>query len=134
MGSGSDTAIACGFFGRGEEKSAPAVRLLRPIGEAISAIVDGRELAHVASVSEGSSFMWRNTFLRSVPGRLLRVAVGGALFWTGVVEGSIVGLVLMMIGLIPMVTGIANVCLLEDVVGAVIQFSHPHQPRLRHKS
>ncbi|OFW13427.1 MAG: hypothetical protein A3F70_11100 [Acidobacteria bacterium RIFCSPLOWO2_12_FULL_67_14] len=55
-------------------------------------------------------------FLRSTTGRIGRVAVGLALIAYGATHPSLVGLVLMMIGIVPAVTGLAGVCLLEEVV------------------
>lgn len=55
-------------------------------------------------------------FLQSTPGRISRVTVGIALVAYGVTHASLLGLVLMMIGIVPAVTGIAGVCLLEEVV------------------
>lgn len=55
-------------------------------------------------------------FLRSTQGRVLRVAVGFALIAYGGTHVSLVGLVLMMVGMVPAVTGLAGICLLEEVV------------------
>ena len=54
-------------------------------------------------------------FLRSTPGRVVRVAVGVGLIAYGGTHMSLLGLVLMMIGMVPAVTGLADICLLEEV-------------------
>ena len=55
------------------------------------------------------------TFLRSTPGRVLRVAVGCLLIAYGATHMSLIGLILMMAGMMPAITGLASMCLLEDV-------------------
>ena len=55
-------------------------------------------------------------FLRSTQGRAFRVAVGFALIAYGGTHVSLAGLVLMMVGMVPAVTGLAEICLLEEVV------------------
>jgi hypothetical protein len=60
--------------------------------------------------------MWFVRFMRSMTGRLLRVAVGLSLVAYGSTQASLVGLVLMMIGMVPAVTGVASICLLEEVL------------------
>lgn len=56
------------------------------------------------------------TFYRSVPGRVLRMGLGVSLVAYGGTHPSLAGLVLMMLGMVPMVTGLAGICLLEGVV------------------
>lgn len=56
------------------------------------------------------------TFLQSTPGRMGRAAVGLALIGYGAMYPSLVGLVLMMAGIVPAVTAVAGVCLIEEVV------------------
>ena len=77
--------------------------------------------------------MWFLTFLRSGSGRVFRVVFGAALFWAGIVEGSMTGLLLMMIGLVPIVTGIANVCLIDDVAMAIMVFADRRRHPIGHK-
>ena len=48
------------------------------------------------------------TFLRSTTGRISRVAIGIALIVYGAAYPSLTGLVLMMVGMVPLVTGIAG--------------------------
>ena len=51
-------------------------------------------------------------FLESTPGRLLRIVVGLTLVIYGSGHHSLWGLVLMMAGMVPAVTGFAGICLL----------------------
>ena len=60
--------------------------------------------------------MWFVRFMRSMAGRVLKVAVGLALVAYGSTQGSLVGLVLMMVGMVPAVTGVAGICLLDEFV------------------
>ena len=55
-------------------------------------------------------------FMRSVPGCLLRVALGVWLIGLGATHPSLFGLVLMMVGVVPTVTGFAGISLLEEVM------------------
>lgn len=55
------------------------------------------------------------SLLRSMPGRLLRVGVGMAFVAYGSTHPSLLGLVLTMVGIVPAVTGLADICLLADV-------------------
>ena len=57
-------------------------------------------------------------FLTSMPGRILKVAIGFWLIVYGGQQASMWGLVLMMIGVVPAVTGIAGICLIEEFVKA----------------
>ncbi len=58
-------------------------------------------------------------FLRSVPGRVLRIVIGLLLMMYGAMQVSMVGLIMMIVGLVPAVTAIAGVCLIEEVVMAL---------------
>lgn len=60
--------------------------------------------------------MWFIRFMRSVSGRLLRVALGVWLIAFGATHESLFGLVLMMAGTVPAVTGLAGIYLLEEVM------------------
>jgi hypothetical protein len=51
-------------------------------------------------------------FLRSPLGRAVRVATGFALIAYGSTLESLVGLVLMMAGMVPAVTGLTDICLI----------------------
>lgn len=46
---------------------------------------------------------------------MLRIAVGFALIVYGATHVSLVGLVLMMVGMVPAVTGLAGVCRVGEV-------------------
>lgn len=54
-------------------------------------------------------------FFRSTPGRVLRVAVGFALLAYGATQVTLTGLMLMMVGVVPTVTGLASLCLPDEV-------------------
>jgi hypothetical protein len=54
-------------------------------------------------------------FMRSPVGRVTKVAIGGLLLWYGAGNDSLVGLVVMIIGLVPVVTGVTGVCLLDEI-------------------
>lgn len=58
-------------------------------------------------------------FLRSVPGRVLRIVIGLLLMMYGATQASMVGLIMMIVGMVPAVTAIAGVCLIEEVVMAL---------------
>jgi hypothetical protein len=55
------------------------------------------------------------TFMRSPAGRITRVALGGLLLFYGAQDDSLMGLMLMIVGLVPVVTGVTGVCLLEEI-------------------
>ena len=57
-------------------------------------------------------------FLRSGPGRAVRVVIGFALIYYGATHASLFGLVLMMAGMVPAITGLAGVCLLDELMKA----------------
>jgi len=77
--------------------------------------------------------MWSTSFMRSIPGRVLRVAAGFWLIGYGATHPSLFGLVLMMVGMVPAVTGLAGISLCEDVLarrrGADRQSSDRNPPR-----
>jgi hypothetical protein len=50
-------------------------------------------------------------FVRSPLGRITRVTIGFALIAYGSILASLVGLVLMMVGMVPAVTGLIDICL-----------------------
>lgn len=58
-------------------------------------------------------------FLRSVPGRVLRVVIGLLVVTYGATQASMVGLIMMIVGMVPAVTALAGVCLIEEVVMAL---------------
>jgi hypothetical protein len=55
-------------------------------------------------------------FMHAPAGRLLRVAIGALLLWYGAGDESLLGLMAMMLGLVPVVTGIVGVCLVDEIV------------------
>lgn len=59
------------------------------------------------------------SFIQTPAGRILRVCVGGLLVWYGAQVTSLLGLLLMMVGLVPLVGGIANVCLLAEIAQVI---------------
>jgi hypothetical protein len=68
-------------------------------------------------------------FLRSTAGRMLRVIAGLALIAYGSTHASLVGLVLMMIGVVPVVTGLAGIYLGEGSGGARPRQAGAQRPR-----
>jgi hypothetical protein len=72
-------------------------------------------------------------FRRFVPGRLLRVALGVWLIAFGATHESLFGLVLMMAGMVPAVTGLAGISLIEEVMKSR-RTSHPPAGRPRERS
>ena len=63
-------------------------------------------------------------FMASPLGRGLRVVVGGVLIWVGlsVVQG-VAGTILGFVGIVPIATGLLNVCLLGPLIGAPMKGS-----------
>jgi hypothetical protein len=57
-------------------------------------------------------------FMASTAGRLLRVVLGIVLIVVGLLIGGPVGWVIAIIGVVPIVAGAANVCLIGPVIGA----------------
>jgi hypothetical protein len=53
-------------------------------------------------------------WLRSGTGRIARIIVGFALIYFGATHASLLGLVLMMVGMVPAVTGVAGICLFDE--------------------
>lgn len=58
-------------------------------------------------------------FLKSMPGRVLKVTIGLSLIAYGSQHASMWGLVSMMVGVVPSVTGFAGICLIEEFVTAM---------------
>jgi hypothetical protein len=56
-------------------------------------------------------------FMSTRPGRVIRVGMGVAIIAAGVLAGGGLGLVLMLVGLLPIVTGAAGVCPISPLVG-----------------
>ena len=58
-------------------------------------------------------------FMASGAGRLLRIAVGaGIIAWGWSRHEQTVGIILMVVGLVPLLAGLFNVCLLAPIIGA----------------
>lgn len=77
--------------------------------------------------------MWVISFMRSTPGRVLRVAFGCWLIVYGATHASLLGLVLMMVGTVPLVTALAGICLIEEVVRGMRAHRAPaSRPREHH--
>ncbi len=57
-------------------------------------------------------------FMQSPAGRITRVVFGVWLMLYGALSGTLFGLVLMIVGMVPAVTGIAGVCPLDAMVRA----------------
>lgn len=53
------------------------------------------------------------SFLRSRPGRVLKVGGGLWLLIYGAMQASLLGVLLMMAGVVPLVTGLAGICLFD---------------------
>jgi hypothetical protein len=68
-------------------------------------------------------------FLRSPLGRVLRVVTGLGLIAFGAAHPSLVGIVLMMVGIVPVVTGCAGICLLDEFARGREHRFTPHRPR-----
>ena len=74
-------------------------------------------------------------FFRSPLGQAVRVVIGFALIVYGSTLASLVGLVLMMVGMVPAVTGLVDMCLTGEAArsGEVCepeQERHAGRPRL----
>ena len=75
--------------------------------------------------------MWCSPFLRSTSGRVLRVAAGLSVIAYGGWHPSLPGLVLMMVGMVPTVTGLAGICLLDEMREKRTSGDMPGHPRER---
>lgn len=69
-------------------------------------------------------------WLKTVPGRIARVLLGATLLWVGHREQTVNGLLLMMLGLVPLCTGFANICLMDDLATAIDVYWRPHREHL----
>lgn len=59
--------------------------------------------------------MWLIRFMRSTPGRITKAVIGVWLMLLGALSGTLAGLVLVMVGIVPAVTGIAGICLIDEI-------------------
>jgi len=58
-------------------------------------------------------------FMARPAGRLLRIVAGLALIaWGWTMRGTTMGTVLMIVGVVPILAGVLNVCLLAPIIGA----------------
>lgn len=56
-------------------------------------------------------------FMSSPAGRVLRIVAGAALIAVGLLSGGTGGIVLAVVGLVPLAAGAANVCLFGPLLG-----------------
>jgi hypothetical protein len=71
-------------------------------------------------------------FMASPAGRALRIVVGMALIVVGLTVGKTAGTVLAVVGLVPLLAGALNLCLLAPLFGAPFRGSSlPPLPPLR---
>ena len=58
-------------------------------------------------------------FMARPTGRLLRIVAGLALIvWGWTMSGTTTGTVLMIVGVVPVLAGVFNVCLIAPIIGA----------------
>ena len=58
-------------------------------------------------------------FMASTAGRLLRVVAGVALIaWGWTMHGTTIGIILMVVGVLALLAGTFNVCLIAPIIGA----------------
>jgi hypothetical protein len=57
-------------------------------------------------------------FMSSMAGRLLRIVAGIALLVVGLLTGGTTGIVLAVVGVVPVLAGVFNVCLIAPLLGA----------------
>jgi hypothetical protein len=69
------------------------------------------------------------SFLRSWRGRLLRIALGCALLFSGATMSSLPGVVLMMVGVVPIVMGLSGICVVEEILTMRHRARPGSQPR-----
>lgn len=74
------------------------------------------------------------SMLQSAPGRLVRGVVGCALVAAGVHDNTLGGVVLVVVGLVPIVSAAANICLVEDLATSLADLLHRRSSPLSHKS
>lgn len=60
-------------------------------------------------------------FMSTPTGRIARVVVGAGLIYWGFTQlGSTTGIVLMVVGLVPLIAGLFNLCLVSALLGGPI--------------
>ncbi len=57
-------------------------------------------------------------FMASFSGRALRVIVGVGIIWWGMRMGSAVGTLIAIVGVLPVLAGVLNVCGIASLIGA----------------
>lgn len=62
-------------------------------------------------------------FMATPGGRLIRIILGIVIIWIGVVSAKPLGFVLEVVGLIPIVAGVLNLCLIAPFIGAPLKGS-----------
>lgn len=69
-------------------------------------------------------------FFNSPAGRVLRIVVGLALIGLGyTLRANSTGIVLMVVGLVPLAAGVFNLCLISALLGGPIQGAQVGQPK-----
>lgn len=73
-------------------------------------------------------------WLTTIQGRVTRTVLGLSLIVAGQQLQTVQGLLLMILGLVPLCTALANICLLEDAAHALDEYwraqrNRPHHPR-----
>ncbi|HZW90356.1 MAG TPA: YgaP-like transmembrane domain [Myxococcaceae bacterium] len=69
-------------------------------------------------------------FMGSPLGRGLRVVFGGLLIWVGLnVLGGTAGTVVALLGIVPIATGLLNICILGPLLGAPLRGSSRPAPK-----
>lgn len=62
-------------------------------------------------------------FMATPTGRILRIVLGIVIIWIGVVSPKPFGYVLEVVGLIPIIAGVLNICLIGPLIGAPLKAS-----------
>jgi hypothetical protein len=69
-------------------------------------------------------------FMATPPGRGLRVVFGGLLIYVGLnVVHGVAGTVVALLGIVPIATGILNLCILAPLLGVPFRGSSPPAPK-----
>jgi hypothetical protein len=58
------------------------------------------------------------TFMTSTAGRTIRIIAGAAIIAAGIATGATAGIIIAVIGMVPLAAGLANVCLFAPLFGA----------------
>jgi len=68
-------------------------------------------------------------FINSPAGRAVRIIAGLAIFGGGYTVGGTAGIVLMIVGLVPLAAGFFNLCLISALLGGPLSGSRLPGPR-----